>query len=76
MKSLEVLVEVTEELVKGISANKERHKPIFVYIQKQILEDLQLYTAKDKGGVIPEDKKGLNLLTVVRMLGIISPLYV
>jgi hypothetical protein len=76
MKCLEVLIEVSEELVKGISANRERYRSIFIYIQKQILEDLQLYTAKEKEKEKVEESKALNMLTVVRLLGIISPLYV
>lgn len=62
-------------MVKGIAANKQRNRPIFTYMQKQILEDLKTYIEKDKG-LLPDDRKGLSLLTVVRLLGIIAPLYV
>lgn len=74
IKCVEVLIEVVEEIAKAIFLHREQHQTVFYSIMKQVSDDFYSYDYKPKGESGLE-RKGLNLLTVVRLLSILGPLY-
>jgi len=63
-----------EEFVVGIMADRNNKKRLFDYVMGKVLNDLQMHANKEKG--LDEDySKSLNLLNIIRMLAILSPLY-
>jgi hypothetical protein len=62
--------------VKVISSNRQKHRDLFIHIQDKIEADLVYHNAsKSKEDPVPDNQKGLNLLTIIRLLGIMAPLY-
>ena len=49
---------------------------MYNFLQKQIFEDLEVVEKGDEKEKEKEDKKNLNLLAIIKLLGIIAPLYV
>jgi hypothetical protein len=60
--------------VVGITADPTHKKKLFDYVMGKVLNDLQMHVDKEKR--LEEDySKNLNLLTIIRILAILSPLY-
>ena len=73
VKSLEVLVILVEAIVNGISHNKSKeNQKIFHLIRHKIEKDLEEVS---RVRLPNEGKKGLGLLTIIRLIGVLSPLY-
>jgi hypothetical protein len=60
--------------VEGIRADQTNKKRLFNYVIGKVLDDLQTHVNKGKG-VTEEYEKSLNMLTIIHMLAILSPLY-
>ena len=75
LKSLEVLIRLVQMLVHVIQENKPKYRKLFIHIRDRINTDLSNHVTKGKDEVIPEEKRGFNLLTVVRLIGMMAPLY-
>lgn len=48
IKSMEVLIEVVEEIAKGVLAHREQHKQVFYSIMQELSEDFYSYDARHK----------------------------
>lgn len=75
IKSMEVLTEIVEEIAKGILMDRAGQVRVFYSIMKQISDDFYSYDFKPKSQPGERERKGLDLLTVVRLLSIMAPLY-
>lgn len=76
IKCHDVLMKVCEQMVVGITENYEKYKFVYNFLQKQIFEDLEVVEKGDEKEKDKEEKKNLNLLAIIKLLGIIAPLYV
>ena len=76
LKSLEVLIILTELLVKYMLRDKEKYKYLFTVIINKILNDLSNHENKKKDEKNDgNEKKGFSLLTVVRLIGLMAAAY-
>jgi hypothetical protein len=77
IKSLEVLISLMGLFVRMILIDKKKYRNLFNHIRDKIAGDLNnIYSVRPKdqeGG--EEINKGFNLITVVRMIGLMAPLY-
>ena len=75
LKSLEVMISLTEMFVKEMLKKPEKHQKLFSFINDKVNNDLSNHSNKNKEEANSEDKKGFSLLTVVRLIGLMAPVY-
>lgn len=66
---------IIELFVKVITHDKRRYRSLFIHMRDRVNNDLAFHVNKTKEEKALEENKGLKLLTIIRLLGLMAPLY-